>query len=116
MFNKPLNNLPQNLKYLYIYGLYTHSLDYLPEGLIKLTICGNFNKYLDKLHSSLKILSILTYFGNDIPYTQKLDNLPLHLNFLNLNSSHRNTGTYEYLKIKHKKLTIRYIDNKLLFQ
>lgn len=86
-FNKPINNLPQNLIYLSLHIHFNQSLDFLPLNLETLEIYTNeFNKPLNNLPNSLKVLIL-----NGYTYCHPLDNLPNNLETLQLRLDY-----YEY--------------------
>lgn len=78
LFNQPLNNLPQSLIKLHINGKFNQSVDNLPSGLIELELGGDFNQPVDKLPSKLRILIFNWSFN------QSIDNLPSSLKLLKL--------------------------------
>ena len=80
-YNESINNLPQSLKSLIIWGIiFNQSLDNLPQYLKSLKIYGyTFNQSLDNLPQSLKSLIIEGYTFN-----QSLDKLPQYLKSLKI--------------------------------
>ena len=84
-FNQHIDNLPQGLKELYIEGNFNQRIDNLPQGLTGLVIHRNFNQPIDNLPQGLKVL---TLGGN---FNQPIDFLPFSLEELqiyNLNYSY----------------------------
>lgn len=75
-FNKPLNNLPKNLKKLeFEYSsIFDHPIDNLPIGLETLVLSGEFNQEINFLPSGLKELIFKNGYFN-----QEINNLPSNL-------------------------------------
>jgi hypothetical protein len=97
-YNKPLNNLPKNLRELYIYSYtFDQYLDNLPESLEILDVRSwIFNRPLDNLPKNLKTLIVIENFN------QPTDKFPSSLENFKF-------GIYFNQDIRHLKLkTLRY--------
>lgn len=109
-FNKPLDNLPENLKILsFIEGsLFNFPLKNLPTTLCELVLGYEFNHPLDYLPENLKILSIYSrkfnYMIDNLPnslfelnlceYNKPIDNLPFNLKILNVGTKFNQSVNY----------------------
>ncbi len=83
IFNKPLNNLHNNIIYIEIINSnYTQSFDFLPHSLKVLKLCSDINYPLDNLPSSLEYLIICGKVNI------QLTNLPTKLKLLKINSEY----------------------------
>ncbi len=67
-FNYSIDNLPNNLKVLFLCSRYNQPLDYLPHGLeILMFQCGSiYSHRLDNLPASLKVLEIPIIYNHEI--------------------------------------------------
>jgi hypothetical protein len=112
-FDRPLLNLPNNLKNLIIkkydnvgYSAFNKSLDYLPESIenIHIFFASYFNKDLLHLPSNLKTLIIFNYNPLDI------NNLPDNIEVLGLR--HINFENTYKLPLSLKKLSSQNISQR----
>lgn len=101
-FNKPIDNLPPNLKCLELSYTFNQPVDNLPNGLEKIIFNTNFNQPVDNLPESLKYIEFGYHFNQDIT------NLPTNIMTIKLNligyihSSKLNTKKIFGDKIKYK--------------
>jgi len=70
IFNQPLENIPSNIKEIYLGDCFNKSVNNLPIGLEKIVFGYNFNRCVDFLPITLKYVE----FG--AKFNKSIDNLP----------------------------------------
>jgi len=81
--NDNVDNLPENIRVLFLGQQFQQKIDYLPCNLLKLTIWGIFNNEINHLPKTLQSL----IFQNYSYFNQPIDNLPDGLEYLELGHS-----------------------------
>jgi hypothetical protein len=110
-FNRPIDNLPPNLKHLSLGTCFNQPIDSLPPSLIHLTIGMRFNQPVDSLPSNLTHLILGSDFNhqiNNLPpklihldvgktFFQPMDNLPPSVQEIHIDN---NNYWIKHMKIK----------------
>lgn len=78
VFNQQINNLPVNLKEIYLGNHFNQPVNCLPSSLTKIIFGISFNQSLDNLPNGLEELVL------GIGFLQKLENLPSSIKKINI--------------------------------
>ena len=85
IFNKKIDNLPQNLIGLFLGSNFNQKLDNLPKNLSNLSLSRHYNNKINKLPKNLLYLKFFGSFNNkiNIPKNLKILHMPCHINLIN---------------------------------